>query len=237
MEHERHEYRQAEAGHAAVDREEYRALAADRRDRRRAQTRDEILAAARELLLERGADGLSLREVARRAGFSPAALYKYFSGKDEVIAALAESAMGALLSAFGAVPRDLPPDRRAVELGVTYLDFARAHVQDVAVIEVHEAALPLDGEHAAVEDTVFGVFRDGVATGLFTEAGGLDAESMAYGAWALVQGLARLERSQGGPVGQRLRAHRRQLLWAYIDGLRTERSESGRTTPAAGGTA
>jgi AcrR family transcriptional regulator len=45
-----------------------------RRDRRRLTTRAEILMAARELLLEVGPEGLSLRQVARRADISPAAL-------------------------------------------------------------------------------------------------------------------------------------------------------------------
>ena len=55
------------------------------RERHHSETREEILAAAREVLLERGAADLSLREIARRAGFSPGALYKYFDNKDDVI--------------------------------------------------------------------------------------------------------------------------------------------------------
>ena len=57
---------------------DHHAEAADRRRRRRerrhAETRDDIRAAAREVLLERGAAELSLREIARRARYSPGAL-------------------------------------------------------------------------------------------------------------------------------------------------------------------
>ena len=77
------------------------------------------------MLLERGAADLSLREIARRAGFSPGALYKYFDSKDDVVKALADRAMGALLDALAAVPVELPPDERAVEIGMAYLEFAR----------------------------------------------------------------------------------------------------------------
>ena len=64
--------------------------------------------------MERGAADLSLREIARRAGFSPGALYKYFDSKDDVIKALADGAMGALLLEFDKVPAELPPDERAL---------------------------------------------------------------------------------------------------------------------------
>jgi AcrR family transcriptional regulator len=56
-----------------------------RRERRRLATRTEILTAARELLLEVGPEELSLRQVARRADFSPAALYTYFTSRDEIV--------------------------------------------------------------------------------------------------------------------------------------------------------
>ena len=82
----------------------------ERRERRHRETRDDILIAAREVLLERGAADLSLREIARRAGYSAGALYKYFDNKDDVVKALADRAMGALLEAFATVPAE--PARR-----------------------------------------------------------------------------------------------------------------------------
>src|SRR5450756_1792840 len=59
-----------------------------RKERRHRDTRREIFAAARQLLLEVDPDELSLRQVARRADFSPASLYTYFSSRDELLAAL-----------------------------------------------------------------------------------------------------------------------------------------------------
>jgi AcrR family transcriptional regulator len=222
--HERHAERHAER------RAERHQLRERRRERRHSETRDDILAAAREVLLERGAADLSLREIARRADFSPAALYKYFDSKDDVVGALADAAMGALLDAFGAVPADLPPDLRALELGMVYLEFARANPEDVAVIELHESTthpLPLTDEHRAMEEVVKGVFRDGVEAGVFTAAADHDPDFMAYGAWALVQGLSRFERQQRPVVADRVRARQRELLRAYINGLKTDWSGEG----------
>src|SRR5688572_1206797 len=50
----------------------------DRRARRRQETIDEIVEIAEEVMAERGVNGLSLSEVARRLGVQPPALYKYF---------------------------------------------------------------------------------------------------------------------------------------------------------------
>jgi len=196
----------------------------ERRARRHRETRDEILLAAREVLLERGANDLSLREIARRAGFSPGALYKYFDSKDDMVKALADRAMGALLEALAAVPTTLAPDERAVEIGVAYLEFARHNPEDVAVVTMHESVAvgPHSTEHEQLEDTVLSVFREGAASGVFSMASPEEAEFMTYGAWALAQGLATLEQRQRPATAARLRKQQRRLLWAFVNGLKSD---------------
>jgi AcrR family transcriptional regulator len=51
---------------------------------------DELLAAAREVLAERGYDGLRVEDVLREAGLSTRAFYRHFSGKDALFLALFE---------------------------------------------------------------------------------------------------------------------------------------------------
>jgi AcrR family transcriptional regulator len=53
-----------------------------RRERRRDRSREEILDAARRVLLERGIAGTTLEAVAREVGMSKTALYYYFPSKD-----------------------------------------------------------------------------------------------------------------------------------------------------------
>ena len=55
----------------------------------KAQSRSQILEAARRVATRDGARDLSLRAVAAEAGFAPAALYGYFRGKDDLLLALA----------------------------------------------------------------------------------------------------------------------------------------------------
>jgi len=221
--HEHHAERHLERHAARIEQR------LQRRERRHSETREDILEAAREVLLERGAADLSLREIARRAEFSPGALYKYFDCKDDVIKALADKAMGALLAEFGKVPADLRPDERALEMGMAYLEFARHNPEDVAVIALHESTLhplPLSDEHRLMEEAVLGVFKDGVAQGVFTLSDAEDPDYMAYGAWALVQGLATFEQQQRPTVAEKVRNKQRQLLRVYINGLKTDWSSA-----------
>jgi len=65
---------------------------ADRRARRRQETIDEILDIAIEVMSERGVNGLTLAEVARRLGVQPPSIYKYFPSIGAVYDALFERA-------------------------------------------------------------------------------------------------------------------------------------------------
>jgi AcrR family transcriptional regulator len=60
----------------------------DRRARRHAETRAEILDLALGVMAEDGVAGLSLAEVARRLGVKPPSLYKYFASRHAVYDAL-----------------------------------------------------------------------------------------------------------------------------------------------------
>lgn len=67
-----------------------------------------ILDAARSAFFEHGLDGASIREIAKRAGYTPGAIYSYFASKEEVYAAL----LGESLERLNAqVQAGLHPDR------------------------------------------------------------------------------------------------------------------------------
>jgi AcrR family transcriptional regulator len=64
-----------------------------RRDRRRDRSREEILAAARAVLLRNGVAAMTLDAVAREVGVSKTALYYYFPSKDALLFELMYSAL------------------------------------------------------------------------------------------------------------------------------------------------
>ena len=83
-----------------------------RRERRRDLSREEILAAARRVLLHQGIAATTLDAVARDAGLSKAALYYYFPSKD---ALLFELVFGTLEDSAHKVGRSVDKTRRGGE--------------------------------------------------------------------------------------------------------------------------
>lgn len=61
-------------------------------------TRDRVFAAARELLAERGSDGLSMRTLAARLDVSPNALYSHVDGKTALIDGLLDDVLADVLA-------------------------------------------------------------------------------------------------------------------------------------------
>lgn len=69
-------------------------------DRRRERVRSLILQAAEQVFREEGEDGLSIRRLADEVDYSPAAIYKYFGSKSELVEELKNAFFGKLLDAM-----------------------------------------------------------------------------------------------------------------------------------------
>jgi len=199
-----------------------------RREQRRAQTREEILAAARELVAEHGAAGLSLKDVAEKARFgNPASLYRYFPSRRDILIALAGESLAALGDHLRAVPEELPTDERLVELGLAYLDFARDHPEELALLFETLQTLEPEEQVEALPVEVFGVIdgavRRAVDEGVIEAPSDEQIEVVWHGAWALAHGLAVIERIHHGEHAELLRRNHAALLRAYIDSFRPGR--------------
>ena len=69
-----------------------------KREAERIEVRRMILDAARRLFIEGGYANVPIRQIAAAVDYSPAALYRYFKTKDEIIAALKEEGFRLLMS-------------------------------------------------------------------------------------------------------------------------------------------
>jgi AcrR family transcriptional regulator len=109
----------------------------ERHERDREAVRRAILDAARDLFVTEGFENASIRKIAERIEYSPAAIYSYFPGKDEIFFALAEEGFRLLSDVApdeSARCRALPPVER-VRAGFWHLyEFARQHPQYFALI-------------------------------------------------------------------------------------------------------
>ena len=100
-----------------------------RRERLRAETIDEIKAAALDQIAREGAPSLSLRGVARDIGMSPAGLYRYYDGRDDLLTDLITDAYTDLAVAVeSATVDDARPSAERFADGVrAYRAWALAH--------------------------------------------------------------------------------------------------------------
>jgi len=170
------------------------------RERRHKRTRAEILEAAIAIIREKGADKLSLREVARRSDYSPAGLYEYFANKDALADAICEESNLRLLNRMRAVPTDLPPTEYLVQLGRAYIDFARQNPEHfLFLFSNHEVEMPtfdIDTYRADFPDDPFLIAVEAAQRAINTGAidpRGQDAITITYQFWAMMHGMAMLQ--------------------------------------------
>jgi AcrR family transcriptional regulator len=101
-----------------------------------------VLEAARSAFIELGLEGASLREIAKRAGYTPGAIYSYFASKEEVYGALLGESLerlNAQVSAAEPVPvvsRSAAAQRLALQAAVraqamAFFDFYRDSPRDL----------------------------------------------------------------------------------------------------------
>jgi AcrR family transcriptional regulator len=81
------------------------------RAEKKAQTRSEIVAAARGVFLKRGFHAASLDEIAEEAGFTKGAVYSNFAGKDDLFLAVLEEHYEARTAMY----RSLVPRQKSAE--------------------------------------------------------------------------------------------------------------------------
>jgi AcrR family transcriptional regulator len=106
----------------------------ERQERARLTVARAILDAARELFVVEGYQHVSIRRIAERVEYSPAAIYRYFSSKDDICLALAEE--GFRLLADMTLPRAEARDPLDAVRGAFwgYYEFSKAHPEYFALM-------------------------------------------------------------------------------------------------------
>jgi len=170
------------------------------RERRHERTRDEILSAALALIVEKGTDNLSMRELARRVDYSPAGLYEYFGSKDKIITALCIEANSRLAAYLRAVSTEKALRDYLVELGLAYVRFARQNQEHFMLLFSSRVpdmeSIPDDIDVTHPEDgysILLRTVKTGIANGVIASTEGYGAAEISYSMWAFVHGMATLQ--------------------------------------------
>jgi AcrR family transcriptional regulator len=158
--------------------------------------KEALLRAALELIAKKGPAGFTFAEAARWAGVSPAAPYRHFRDRDELISNVALRGFQQFEAALAKAWDDGRPDPMAAfdRLGKAYLAFART--EPAYYSAMFEAGIPLDANPELREagDKAFAVLRNATEKLVATLPAGSRPPSlmMALHIWATSHGIASL---------------------------------------------
>lgn len=162
-------------------------------ERRRLKVRDAIIGAAEEIFAEEGESGLSMRRIAERIDYSPAALYKYFDSKEALFQEIREGFFERLLNRMQAVTNEVETGpilctqcmRAYVETGLEQ----PAHYK-LAFAGVAEEDDPEKGTYAfAAAGHLKQMIEQSISEGWFRK---MDVQFAATSVWAASHGLTLL---------------------------------------------
>lgn len=166
------------------------------RQRRHLKTKKAILQTAQELVAEKGPEGLSIREIARRIDYSPAGLYEYYDSKDEIIAAICELGLEGLSASFEVSP-NLSPTQRLVEMSLAYVEFAIHNPEQFLLIFNSMPGRCDSLNQPASESSPYAIIlqtvQAAIEAGEIRVNGEYAAEGVAFNLWALMHGRAMLQ--------------------------------------------
>jgi AcrR family transcriptional regulator len=174
--------------------------------------RKTLLDAAVALIGEVGPRAFTLREVARRAGVSHNAPYRHFAGKDELLLAVAAEGFERLAAAMQeSMAPATSPRERLVLCGCGYVDFALHWPHHLLVMfdqppaaAVPDCELQNRKEQQQIGEDAFRVLLDCIVAA--QQSGDLpagDPQPLAWTAWSLVHGIAKLATGGNLPLTAR----------------------------------
>jgi AcrR family transcriptional regulator len=200
--------------------------AGKRRGYHHGNLREALIEAALRLIGEKGPAGFTVAEAARAAGVSPAAPYRHFRDRDELMADVARRGFEAFAAALRkAWDLGRPSPRTALlRVGVAYLDFARKEPAAYsAMFESGVATIQHPALHAAAEDA-FAMLREACEAVIATMPAHRKPPPLmvALHIWSLSHGIASLF-ARGDAARRPLPMNPEELLEAgvlvYLDGL------------------
>lgn len=188
--------------------------------------KEALVRAALELIAQKGPAGFTFAEAARWAGVSPAAPYRHFRDRDELLADVARRGFELFETALAKSWDDGKPDPSTAfdRLGKAYLAFARS--EPAYYSAMFEAGIPQETDPALREvgERAFGVLRMATEKLLATmpPAKRPPALMVSLHIWALSHGVASLF-GRGDAARRSLPMSPEELLEAgvliYLQGL------------------
>lgn len=167
----------------------------ERREREKADLRNQILDAARTLFARDGYEQVSMRKIAQEIEYSPTAIYLYFKNKEELIHCLCEETFTKLIEPLEALRNSATDPLDLLRKGLrTYIQFGLSNPNHYKITFMVEGN---GREKECFQDEMgqqaFSYMRFGVSlaveSGLFKP---VDIETTSQALWAAIHGLTSL---------------------------------------------
>jgi AcrR family transcriptional regulator len=168
----------------------------ERRTRERAETREKILEAARELFVRKGYEATTMRAIADRVEYTPTAIYHHFRDKEALLTELCDRDFRSLAQAFNRIGQVPDPVERLLRIGEAYVQFAIAHpMQYQLMFMTRRPPLKNGTAHSDPGEDAYAFLRQTCAEMIAT--GRLrpefqDPDELAQMAWSACHGLVSL---------------------------------------------
>ena len=181
--------------------------------------KEALVRAALDLIAEKGPAGFTFADAARWAGVSPAAPYRHFRDRDELMTDVARRGFEQFSAALASAWDDGKPDLFSAfdRLGKAYLNFAKR--EPAYYSAMFEAGVPLDADPQLreVSERAFAVLRAAAErlVALMPAKGRPPALMVALHVWSFTHGIASLF-SRGDASRRALPMPPEELLEAAI---------------------
>ncbi|MCA1850249.1 MAG: TetR/AcrR family transcriptional regulator [Acidobacteria bacterium] len=181
---------------ATTQAERLREVSRRRREQEKEDLRRAILDAAAALFLEHGYEGLSMRQIAERIGYSATTIYRYYEDKDDLLFAIVHEGFlrfGRQLTKAAQSSDD--PRERMAALGHAYIEFGLKNPVYYRLMFMQRFDFLFESrtEQKAPMIDSFGVLRQAVEQAM--QAGTLrkgDPETTSIVIWSVVHGITSL---------------------------------------------
>lgn len=179
----------------------------ERRIRERLDTRQSILATARELFLLKGFEATTIRNIAEKIEYSPSTIYQHFKDKNEIFYTLHTESFLELVKQMKRSELHENPLEQLIALGKIYIQFAEDNPELYDLMFIMEAPIDflnlLDETQWIEGKTAFDYLKSVISAcidkGLIKET---DVDSLAYLIWSTVHGMVTLSiRKRGLRIG------------------------------------
>ena len=187
-----------------------------------------LIDAALQLVEEGGAEAVSVREAARRAGVSPGAPFRHFPSRDALMAAVAEEAQRRFRAEIEAALAEAPagdPLGRFRCLGLAYLRWALRNPTHFEIISSrrffdHDRAVAVSSDNAELIELTERTLAEAFAAGQIRPT---DLKQVQIAGRALVYGFARMNIDghfpRWGVAGGEAEQTAEAILDLFIEGI------------------